>query len=102
MVFLRIRNALDVDHITAIDNLVRLHNVVKGACWVGSSFSVGHMLAVCLEMIGLRIPETCFRNNHKIRFALSRTVYFKIEDPKPPDRLSMTLRTHNRDHIIVL
>jgi len=53
MVFLGVRHALDVDHITAIDNLVRLHNVVKRARWVGSSFSVGHMLAVCLEMIGL-------------------------------------------------
>jgi high-affinity nickel-transport protein len=53
MVFLGIRQALDVDHITAIDNLVRLHSVVKRARWVGSSFSAGHMLAVCLEMIGL-------------------------------------------------
>ncbi len=53
MVFLGIRHALDVDHITAIDNLVRLHNAVKRARWVGSSFSIGHMLSVCAEMIAL-------------------------------------------------
>jgi high-affinity nickel-transport protein len=53
MVLLGVRHGLDVDHITAIDNLVRLHNAVKRARWVGSSFSAGHMLAVCLEMIAL-------------------------------------------------
>jgi high-affinity nickel-transport protein len=53
MVLLGVRHALDVDHITAIDNLVRLHNAVKRSRWVGSSFSSGHMLAVCLEMLAL-------------------------------------------------
>jgi nickel/cobalt transporter (NiCoT) family protein len=28
------RHALDVDHITALDNLVRMHNVRKSARWV--------------------------------------------------------------------
>jgi high-affinity nickel-transport protein len=28
------RHALDVDHITAIDNLVRMHNARKSARWV--------------------------------------------------------------------
>jgi high-affinity nickel-transport protein len=29
MIVLGMRHALDVDHITAIDNLVRLHNAIK-------------------------------------------------------------------------
>ena len=51
MIFLGMRHALDVDHITAIDNLVRLHNAVKKSRWVGTGFSVGHMLSVLAEMI---------------------------------------------------
>jgi nickel/cobalt transporter (NiCoT) family protein len=47
------RHALDIDHITAIDNLVRMRNAVKSARWVGSLFSAGHMLAVCAEMVAL-------------------------------------------------
>jgi len=53
MLLLGIRHALDVDHVTAIDNLVRIHNLVKRARWIGSSFSLGHMLSVSLEMIAL-------------------------------------------------
>lgn len=45
------RHALEVDHITAIDNLVRLHNASKRARWVGTGFSAGHMLSVLGEMI---------------------------------------------------
>jgi high-affinity nickel-transport protein len=51
MVLLGLRHALDVDHITAIDNLVRLHNVAKKSRWVGAGFSIGHMLSVLAEMI---------------------------------------------------
>ncbi|MDR3783166.1 MAG: hypothetical protein P4K92_07705 [Candidatus Nitrosotalea sp.] len=51
MVFLGMRHALDVDHITAIDNLVRLHNAVKKSRWVGAGFSAGHMVSVLGEMI---------------------------------------------------
>ena len=51
MVFLGIRHALDVDHITAIDNLVRLHNAAKKSRWVGLGFSIGHMVSVLAEMI---------------------------------------------------
>ncbi len=51
MIFLGIRHALDVDHITAIDNLVRLHNAVKKSRWVGTGFSTGHMVSVLAEMI---------------------------------------------------
>jgi len=51
MIFLGMRHALDVDHITAIDNLVRLHNAVKKSRWVGSGFSIGHMVSVLGEMI---------------------------------------------------
>ena len=51
MIFLGMRHGLDVDHITAIDNLVRLHNAVKKSRWVGAGFSTGHMVSVLAEMI---------------------------------------------------
>ena len=51
MIFLGIRHALDVDHVTAIDNLVRLHNASENSRWVGTGFSVGHMISVLFEMI---------------------------------------------------
>jgi len=51
MIFLGMRHALDVDHITAIDNLVRLHDAVKRSRWVGTGFSAGHMISVLAEMI---------------------------------------------------
>ena len=45
------RHALDVDHITAIDNLVRMHNARKRARWVGTGFSTGHMISILSEML---------------------------------------------------
>src|ERR1700751_4215736 len=51
MIFLGMRHGLDIDHITAIDNLVRLHNAVKKSRWVGAGFSTGHMASVLAEMI---------------------------------------------------
>jgi high-affinity nickel-transport protein len=51
MILLGMRHALDVDHITAIDNLVRLHSAVKKSRWVGTGFSTGHMISVLVEMI---------------------------------------------------
>jgi len=51
MVLLGFRHALDVDHIVAIDNLVRLHNTTKKAQWIGAGFSVGHILSVLAEMV---------------------------------------------------
>src|SRR5438067_3685569 len=51
MLMFGMRHALDVDHITAIDNLVRLHDAKKGAKWVGSGFSIGHMISVLAEML---------------------------------------------------
>ncbi len=51
MVVLGMRHALEVDHITAIDNLVRLHNASKKARLVGTGFSLGHMISVLAEMI---------------------------------------------------
>jgi high-affinity nickel-transport protein len=51
MIILGLRHALDVDHITAIDNLVRLHNAARRARWVGAGFSIGHMVSVLTEMI---------------------------------------------------
>ena len=53
MVLLGVRHGLDVAHIAAIDNLVRMRHAVKSARWIGSLFSVGHMLAVCAEMVAL-------------------------------------------------
>ncbi|HJT46895.1 MAG TPA: hypothetical protein VJ729_01845 [Nitrososphaeraceae archaeon] len=51
MLMFGMRHAVDVDHITAIDNLVRLHNASKSARWVGTGFSVGHMASVLAEML---------------------------------------------------
>src|SRR5437899_7178926 len=50
MIVLGIRHGLDVDHITAIDNLVRLHNAGTRSRWVGAGFSTGHMISVLAEM----------------------------------------------------
>jgi high-affinity nickel-transport protein len=46
MVILGLRHGLDSDHITAIDNLVRLHNATAKARFIGTGFSIGHMIAV--------------------------------------------------------
>lgn len=51
MMLLGLRHALDVDHITAIDNLVRLHNTIKKSRFVGAGFSIGHVMSVLAEMI---------------------------------------------------
>jgi nickel/cobalt transporter (NiCoT) family protein len=51
MIFFGMRHALDVDHITAIDNLVRMHNVRKRARWVGTGFSLGHSTSIFLELV---------------------------------------------------
>ena len=51
MLMFGMRHALDVDHITTIDNLVRLHNTKKRARWVGTGFSLGHMISVLAEML---------------------------------------------------
>ena len=51
MLMFGMRHALDVDHITAIDNLVRLHGAKKRARWVGTGFSIGHMISVLAEML---------------------------------------------------
>src|SRR6266480_5235182 len=51
MLLFGMRHALDVDHITAIDNLVRMHNARKRARWVGTGFSIGHMTSVLCEML---------------------------------------------------
>jgi len=53
MILLGVRHALDVDHIAAIDNLVRMRSAEERSRWVGSLFSAGHMLAVCVEMVAL-------------------------------------------------
>ena len=39
MMVLGFRHALDIDHITAIDNLLRLHNTKRNSKWVGSGFN---------------------------------------------------------------
>ena len=51
MILLGLRHALDADHITAIDNLVRLHNSSRNSKWVGAGFSLGHMISVLAQMI---------------------------------------------------
>jgi high-affinity nickel-transport protein len=51
MLMFGMRHALDVDHITAIDNLVRLHNAKRRSRWVGTGFSIGHMTSVLVELL---------------------------------------------------
>jgi nickel/cobalt transporter (NiCoT) family protein len=51
MFMIGMRHALEVDHITAIDNLVRLHNASIKTRWVGTGFSCGHMISVLGEML---------------------------------------------------
>jgi high-affinity nickel-transport protein len=51
MLMFGMRHALDVDHITAIDNLIRLYNAKKMARWIGTGFSIGHMISVLAEML---------------------------------------------------
>jgi high-affinity nickel-transport protein len=51
MIILGLRHGLDIDHISAIDSLVRLHNATKHSRWIGTGFSAGHMLSVLAEMI---------------------------------------------------
>ena len=51
MIFLGIRHAFDADHVTAIDNLVRMHNASPKSKWVGTGFSTGHMVSVLFEML---------------------------------------------------
>ena len=51
MLILGLRHGLDVDHISAIDSLVRLHNASKRARLVGTGFSSGHMVSVLAEMV---------------------------------------------------
>ena len=53
MIFLGMRHAVDVDHVTAIDNLVRLNNAEEGSRWIGTAFSAGHMSAVLFEMVAI-------------------------------------------------
>jgi high-affinity nickel-transport protein len=68
MIFLGMRHALDVDHITAIDNLVRLHNAVKKSRWVGTGFSTGHMISVLAEMIFIIYVIGSITNTGKLAF----------------------------------
>jgi len=51
MIFLGLRHGLDIDHITAIDNLVRLYRSTTRARWVGAGFSGGHTISLFAEMV---------------------------------------------------
>ena len=53
LIAMGLRHALDVDHITAIDNLIRFHNASTQSRWVGTGFSAGHMVSVLAEMIAM-------------------------------------------------
>jgi high-affinity nickel permease len=48
---LGMHHAADVDHVTAIDSLVRLHNANKRARWTGTGFILGIMASVLAEML---------------------------------------------------
>lgn len=62
MIVLGIRHALDVDHITAIDSLVRIHNATKNSRWVGVGFSVGHTVSILAEMVFIIYAVGSFLN----------------------------------------
>ncbi|MFL6369282.1 MAG: hypothetical protein ACJ72F_00440, partial [Nitrososphaeraceae archaeon] len=51
MLMFGMRHALDIDHISAIDNLVRLHNSKAKSRLVGTGFSIGHMTSVLIELL---------------------------------------------------
>ena len=51
MLILGLRHGLDVDHISAIDSLVRLHNASRRSRWVGLGFSSGHILSILAELL---------------------------------------------------
>lgn len=51
MLILGLRHGLDADHITAIDNLVRLHNASARSRFIGTGFSIGHMISVLAEIV---------------------------------------------------
>ncbi len=68
MIVLGLRHGVDIDHITAIDNLVRLHNAMKKSRWIGASFSSGHMTSVLAEMIFIIYLVGGFINLNNLAF----------------------------------
>ncbi|MDE1866424.1 MAG: hypothetical protein KGI08_01780 [Thaumarchaeota archaeon] len=68
MIVLGMRHGLDVDHITAIDNLVRLHNATKKSRLVGAGFSSGHMISVLAEMILIIYVVGSLTNTGNLQF----------------------------------
>ena len=68
MIVLGLRHGVDIDHITAIDNLVRLHNAIKKSRWIGASFSSGHMTSVLAEMIFIIYLVGGFINLNNLAF----------------------------------
>ena len=68
MIILGLRHGVDIDHITAIDNLVRLHNAMKKSRWIGASFSSGHMTSVLAEMIFIIYIVGGFINLNNLAF----------------------------------
>jgi nickel/cobalt transporter (NiCoT) family protein len=50
MIFFEMHHVLHVDHITATDNLVRMHNVRKRSRWVDIGFILGHSASVFVEL----------------------------------------------------
>ncbi len=53
MLFLGLRHALDLDHIIAIDNIVRLYSNNSKSRFVGFMFSSGHMVSVVAELLAI-------------------------------------------------
>jgi nickel/cobalt transporter (NiCoT) family protein len=68
MLILGMRHGLDVDHITAIDNLVRLHNATKKSRFVGAGFSSGHMISILAEMIFIIYVIGSITNTNNLAF----------------------------------
>ncbi|MDE1829523.1 MAG: hypothetical protein KGI25_04295 [Thaumarchaeota archaeon] len=74
LVGMGLRHALDVDHITAIDNLIRFNNASRQARWVGAGFSSGHMVSVLGEML-LMIFVASSIINHGSVISLSTGIF---------------------------
>ncbi|HJU14598.1 MAG TPA: hypothetical protein VJ792_09110 [Candidatus Nitrosotalea sp.] len=70
LVGMGLRHALDVDHITAIDNLIRFNNASRRARWVGAGFSSGHMMSILVEMVLMVFVASSFINQGGI-FSIS-------------------------------
>src|SRR5437016_4144609 len=75
MMVLGLRHGVDIDHITAIDNLVRLHNATKKSRWVGAAFRLGFDTATQISAISLSAVASVTAG---VQVALSLAGFFAL------------------------